>query len=236
MNILHFSKLDSTNTYLKKNCDILNDSTVVYVAEQTNGHGRYNRVWESMNNANLLCSILLKNLKEIKDINSLSLLTGVVIYKLLIRHHIKNVKIKWPNDIYVNDKKICGILLESVSMNNQIKAVIIGIGLNLNQRQFMNQKATSYVLELGKTIQIPNIINEMLDIFNKELNDYKKQRSNYIQIINNNNYLFNKKGTISINDQSQIAIISDVNLDNSLNVIINNKKQKLKFGEIVLLN
>lgn len=234
MKLLYFSHIDSTNKYLRENYNSLNNFTIVYAGEQTQGHGRYNRVWESENNANLLCSILLKDLKNIDNINSLSLLTGAVIYKLLKKHKINNVKIKWPNDIYVNDKKICGILTESIFSGDKINAVIIGIGLNLNQKKFLNQNATSYVLETNDTVNIKKMLTQLVKIFHKEMIRYAHHKSNYIRVINANNYLLNKVAKIVIANKTQDAIILDINQDNSLNAIINNKKTKLITGEILI--
>ena len=135
MKKIHFKTINSTNTYLKENYKDLPNFTCVSSAHQSQGHGRYNRSWESNNNENLMFSILIKNKKLIEKFSSISLAIATCILKMLTSYKIKNISIKWPNDVYVNDKKICGILLEGIAN----ECLIIGVGLNVNQTNFSKE-------------------------------------------------------------------------------------------------
>ena len=109
---LHFDEIDSTNNYLKNSYQLLDNFTFVSADYQSKGKGRNDRVWESIKGSNLMFSILIKDPKLIEVSTILSLVTAVEISRLLESYSINNVSIKWPNDVLVNDKKICGILLE----------------------------------------------------------------------------------------------------------------------------
>jgi len=233
MNTIHIDYLDSTNDYLKFKYRFLDDFTVISVDSQINGKGRKDRQWESEHKKNLLCSILLKDRTYIKHIESLSLMTGVVVFNLLNKLKVKNVSIKWPNDIYVNDKKICGILVESVSTGEKIEAAIIGIGLNLNQIKFSESlNATSYALETNKNIKVEKVLNKLLSLFKKELKKVCLDKSKYIEVINEHNYLLDKQGFVTINNAKEKVTIKDINIDNSLNVIFKEKTVAIKSDEV----
>ena len=146
---LHFDEIDSTNHYLMNSYQLLDNFTFVSTDYQSKGKGRNDRVWESIKGLNLMFSILIKDSKLINEFNALSLMSAVEVAQVLESYGIDNVSIKWPNDVLVNDKKICGILLEG----QLPEYVVIGIGLNVNQKEFpdnLRRPATSLVNELNK--------------------------------------------------------------------------------------
>ena len=124
---IHFEEIDSTNNYLKNSYQLLDNFTFVTADYQSKGKGRNDRVWESSKGLNITFSILIKDSKLLEVSTILSLMTAVELAKLLDRYGIDNVSIKWPNDVYVNCKKIAGILLEG----NVPNYVVVGVGLNL---------------------------------------------------------------------------------------------------------
>ena len=157
MKTYHFETIDSTSTYLKNNYNNLDDYTFVSADYQTSGHGRYNRRWYCENKKDLMFSVLVKDKELVSKYSFLSLASATVIYDVLKKLSIKNVSIKWPNDVFVNDKKIAGILLESVSFGNGIEALIIGVGINVNSTSFddnMINTPTSICLELNNEISL----------------------------------------------------------------------------------
>lgn len=138
--IYHFPELESTNLWMKGRAEKLEDLAVVTADYQTAGRGQRGNGWESATGDNLLMSMLFcpQNLKA-QDQFRISKMISVAIFNVVVGllPAGTNVKIKWPNDIYVNDKKVCGILIEnSISQDGKIQHAIIGIGLNLNQREF----------------------------------------------------------------------------------------------------
>ena len=233
MSVLHFDYLDSTNEYLKVKYRFLDDFTVVYVDEQLKGKGREKREWDSEPKKNLLCSILIKNKNVLSYLDCLSLLTGVVAFKTLKKLKIKELSIKWPNDLYVKDKKIAGILVESVSLSSNIAAAIIGVGINLNQEQFNTGfDATSYKLETNKNVRIDKVLNIFIKLLRKELWKLTKNKSKYISVINENNYLLNKTAFAVINNKKVEVKVLNINPDNTLNIVINGENKSIRSNEI----
>ena len=151
MLIIKKDVISSTNKYIKEHYETLDNYTIVAANYQTNGRGRMTRVWHSTAGENILMSILIKEFNNQSDLNLLSLVTGVAVHKFLSKY-LNNLYIKWPNDVLVDNKKICGILLEG-KMNNNSKMVVIGIGININQTNFddeINLLTTSLKKELKR--------------------------------------------------------------------------------------
>ena len=137
-NLLFFENLPSTNTHtvniLKRNN--LPEGTIVYTNYQSAGRGQTGNRWDSENSKNLLISIVLfPAFLNPADQFNISMAISLGICDFLLRF-IPDCSIKWPNDIYVNNDKIAGILLESSITGNQIEYTIVGIGLNINQEKF----------------------------------------------------------------------------------------------------
>lgn len=128
----------STNTYLSKMSAILPSGTVIYTHNQSAGRGQRGNSWEAEPGKNLTFSQLIKDVavpptKQFYISEGVSL--AIVDY---LRCFTDEVSIKWPNDIYYKDKKICGILIENSLQGNSIKNTIIGVGLNINQTEFVS--------------------------------------------------------------------------------------------------
>jgi BirA family biotin operon repressor/biotin-[acetyl-CoA-carboxylase] ligase len=140
----------STNTYLKEN--EFEDGTVAYTFDQTEGRGRGDRRWVDIKNKNLALSVSLKPSCRINPVWYIAAVSLSAI-DLLKKSGIRCPWIKWPNDIYVEDKKISGILAESTWINGVQEKMIIGIGLNINssreELEVIGRKASSIMIETG---------------------------------------------------------------------------------------
>ena len=139
-NLLFFKSLPSTNTYaasVLKDKE-LSEGTVIYTNHQSSGHGQGGNKWESEDSKNLLISIVLFPSMIIPaEQFLLSMVISLGICDFLDRY-TSSVSIKWPNDIYVNNDKIAGILIENSIMGNLIEHTIAGIGININQAKFLS--------------------------------------------------------------------------------------------------
>ena len=133
-NIISFEELDSTNNYAKNNIAILNDGDVIFAKKQTKGRGRMNRAWTSAS-GNLTFTIVIKDKFLLSKFDSLSLLSSSAIFNVLSKY-TSFASIKWPNDVYIKDKKISGILLEGASTEDGLSYLLIGIGININISSF----------------------------------------------------------------------------------------------------
>ena len=145
--IIWLDSIDSTNDEVKRRISDLDNLSVLSALSQTKGRGQGDHIWISEPGSNLLFSIVLKYSSSADSVQSpllsvqahdqivISQITALSVVDLLAAHEIE-AKIKWPNDIYVGDKKICGILIEHSVRGNWLTSSIIGIGLNVNQRNF----------------------------------------------------------------------------------------------------
>jgi BirA family biotin operon repressor/biotin-[acetyl-CoA-carboxylase] ligase len=134
--VVHIDETDSTNHWLKAH----GEGTMVVVADfQTAGKGCGSNSWESERGQNLTFSMLIHpEALEAKEQFRITEVVSVALCNTLERYIYKEVDIKWPNDIYVGDQKICVILIENRLQGSVIKDSIIGIGLNVNQQAFLS--------------------------------------------------------------------------------------------------
>lgn len=232
MKYIHFESIDSTNTYLKQNYKNLENFTFVSASNQTQGKGRNKRTWEGNEN-NLLFSLLIKDPKYFDYINSISIISAYSIIQVLEEYKINNLSIKWPNDIFVENKKICGILLEATTQNN-IECVIVGVGINVNQTEFNFEaihEPTSLKNILGKNIDIDElknkIYNTLIDNLNKLINGY-----DFYEDINKYDYLKNSEAYALIHNQKKLVKVRGINYDYSLSVIDGETELNINSGEI----
>ena len=134
--VVHIDETDSTNHWLKDH----GEGTMVVATEyQTAGKGCGSNSWESERGKNLTFSMLIHpNRITAREQFHITEVVSVALCKTLQPHIYNKVEIKWPNDIYVGDRKICGILIENRLQGPEIRDSIIGIGLNVNQRAFLS--------------------------------------------------------------------------------------------------
>lgn len=186
-NRLHFGSVNSTNDYLKEH-HYLPSGTVVTADYQTAGRGTKTNVWESARFQNVLMSVILKPDSLVSDIVKLVKVTSVAIHETLKNFGV-NSKIKWPNDIMVNNKKIAGILVESSVTKNKVDYVILGMGVNVNQVYFrhLTDVATSIKKEL-KEIQKEHVQEFLIEQLNKFYLEFLKGDRGYLEIYNRVKY------------------------------------------------
>ena len=179
--IYHLDCVDSTNNFAAKliNDHICQNGSVILADEQTAGKGQMGNTWESTHSYNLLCSIVWKpdNL-SVSEQSKISWMVCLALHKLLLRFGIDST-IKWPNDVYVGTQKIAGILIENQLEGKQISWVIAGIGLNVNQCQFESPNATSINLQLGRSIQVKTVLNELIAILNGYIQQWDRTESTF---------------------------------------------------------
>ena len=147
MKIIKLNAIDSTNDFLKNMSrnEVVENFTTVVTQSQTKGKGQMGSTWDSEIGKNLIMSILIKDLlNDIDEIFHLNVAISLAVIQVLEELNIPKISIKWPNDIMSDNKKIAGILIEnSFKSDNKIES-IVGIGLNVNQKEFSNlPKASS---------------------------------------------------------------------------------------------
>ena len=160
MRIIRFDTLPSTNTYAKENIDNLGHFDIILAGTQTAGRGRLGRSWHS-GEGGLYFSLILKPQKAQPALTQAMALSVCTV----LRAYGAQVYLKWPNDVLADGKKICGILSEAVFQNNFLKGIIIGVGINISQRQILSDKPAATIKQSGIDIEKQKLLGEVLDLF-----------------------------------------------------------------------
>ena len=165
-NIINIDQTISTNDYASKllKTKKAKEGTVIFANFQTKGKGQREANWESESGKNILTSMIISPRMLIRNQFIITIFISLALYDLLHKYFEKRVKIKWPNDILIADKKIAGILIQNIVRRDIVKDAIVGIGLNVNQTQITDYstKATSFALELEQKVALPLLQNELL--------------------------------------------------------------------------
>lgn len=168
--LLRFDSLPSTNSEAARRAgEGAAEGLCVIAAEQTAGRGRLQREWVSPKGAGLYLSILFRPQFEKNIWPLLTLMAAVAVHDALLEACSLVTDIKWPNDILANDKKLCGILAETVETPSG-RAVVVGIGINLTKNVFPKQlepAATSVEAETGKPQELERILQALIDALGK---------------------------------------------------------------------
>ena len=230
--LLHFKEIDSTNSYLKNTYRLLNNFTFVSADYQTSGKGREDRVWQSESGENIMFSFLVKNEELMKQSSILSILTAVEIAKEIEMFDITGVSIKWPNDVLINDNKVCGILLEG-----QVpEYLVVGVGLNVNQKVFpdgLRRPATSMALELNNKVNIEEMKDRLFKII---VNHFSNLKTNdYLDYFREHNYLQNKRVRVLINNEPFIGEVVGIDDSFCLQILSRDMLLHIDSGEIEIL-
>ena len=167
---VHFAReTDSTNLWIKRLAkEGASEGTLALAEFQSAGRGRLGRSWEVPEGTSVMMSILLRPKFEPQYAPTLTLVMGMAVAKA-VKNLGFDVSIKWPNDVVVSHKKICGILTEMGVRDGKIDYAVIGVGINVNIKEFpeeMADKATSLYLESGKEFdrsQIPGLVMEAFE-------------------------------------------------------------------------
>lgn len=170
-NITKIESTDSTNEFLKNLLtkeDCLEGTTII-TSEQTNGKGQQGNSWESEKEKNLTFSFILKPKLQAHQMFMVSKVVSLAMVDLL--NNLKtNFNIKWPNDIYFENKKIAGILIENQLLGSSLKHSLIGIGLNVNQNKFISNAPNP--VSLLQILKKEQDLNTLLQNYFSMLNDW----------------------------------------------------------------
>ena len=244
MDYLYLDEIDSTNKFAKEWINDISDMTVVYTFKQTAGRGRLQRKWSYMGEDNIYASIVLKPSSEYKEVYSnLTQLLCVVLAEVFEEYGIEP-KIKWPNDIRVDGKKISGILAEAVGVNDKekgylLQGLILGFGVNLNTKieilSKIDQPATSLNIETGKFINKEIFLKKVTEKFCLYYNKFIEEgflliREDYLRRAE----FLNKEVAVKVFDKTYTGIAEDVTPNGALKLKDkNNKEHILLIGDIL---
>ena len=240
--IYSFDAIDSTNTYAKT-LSFLDSphGSMIIAEEQTAGRGRLQRNWISARGENLLFSIVLRPEFNSSKISLLPFAAALAVCDAIESETMLSPSCKWPNDVLVNGKKVCGMLLESTTFSGGegIDRVIAGIGVNVNQTVFpeeLVQKATSLRMESGKEIDRISLLKKIMTEFElryQQLGSFPSGK--LLQEWKMKALLFGKKITVLESEFSYTATAIDVNEDGSLLILTDDgHKKKIFAGDVSL--
>ena len=173
-----FDTISSTNDYLlRKEKNKNKDIKICIAEEQTKGRGRRGKSWISPKFKNIYFSLNSYLKKE--DLSGLSIAVALSVSKVLTKINVMSM-IKWPNDLLVGNKKICGILIETAKVGELTK-VVIGIGINVNMEysELIDQEWTSIKLEKKQSVDRNSIITEMINQLCITLNKFEQEEFDY---------------------------------------------------------
>lgn len=232
--IIPFQSIDSTNSYLKENFKSLAEGDVCFSLHQTGGKGRRGRVWQDEGKDLLFSILFLEGLNE-KLALALPLLSGAAVAQTLVGLGF-DPKIKWPNDVLLNDKKCCGILVEGVS-ETSIDAIISGIGINLNEDSFPEDiayKATSLHIQSGLTYDPKEVLSLFLKEFDELYEDYKRGGKRYLALIRERFYLLGKEVYLNYHNENLSGSVEGIDDEGSLLLNDGKRVHHLISGEVSL--
>lgn len=232
--ILSFDEIDSTNSYLKRVYSHLKDFTVVTSRHQTAGRGRRGRAWLDQGES-LAFSLLIKETVREKDASLIPLLTGVSLSDALLDLGVCN-SIKWPNDVLIGDKKVAGILLESVYEDRR-EALVVGVGVNVLQSSFpdeLKDKAVSLYQATGKKLDMKSVLNLFLRHFDICYGMFSKGDDSYLDKVRERSYLTGKDLYLDYYGENRHVQAVDVASDGGLLVKEKGRMYEIYSGEATL--
>ena len=236
--ILYFKKIDSTNTYCKKLVkDGAFEGTVVVSDVQEEGRGRKNRQWSSPEGG-LWFSVILKPEIPPQNAMAITMAVSVSIVESIKKITGLNPIIKWPNDILLNGKKICGILTELDAEMDKINYATVGVGINVNNEVDTNLKqiATSLENEMGTLVSRVDLLKNILTCFD---DNYKYVKSNNYTRIRELWFLYaniiGKKVKVTREKDVVFGTVSDVDEIGCLILNTNTGFERIVAGDVTFL-
>ena len=230
LNITIFDELDSTNNYLKKiGSQGEKENQLVIALSQTGGRGRMGRTFYSPNGTGIYFSLLLHPKLYAEKSLFLTVMAAVSVAETVMKYNINDVKIKWVNDIYIDGKKVCGILTEgAVNCNKMLDYAVVGIGINViaPENGFPEDiKDIATAIFPGNSEEnikekiVADVINRFFSMYNGDDKDYIKRYREY-------SYLIGKEINIIQGDSTRPATVIDITGD--CHLIVKNENGEIE--------
>lgn len=212
-NIIYIDKAESSNTLALEltSKEHVPEFSIIWIGHQTQGRGQSNRKWLSHRYKNITMSAVIYPLfLNVEQWFYLSKVSALATHKL-ISSFCNNVFIKWPNDIYVNHKKISGILIENRIQQQHIKTSVVGVGINVNQQRFPKNvpNPTSIFIETQREYDLKSLIIQWQQYFIKYYQWLKKRKFNEIDA-HYHQHLYMKNETIQLKIKNEGVLIGKI--------------------------
>lgn len=235
-----FKSLDSTNNEAKKMAvNKAPSGSLILSEEQTAGRGRRGKDFFSPANSGIYMSLILRPQLSVEDITLVTTGASVAVSRAIEKLFNLTPKIKWINDIYIDDKKVCGILTEGVTdfESGNIEAIILGIGINFNTMNFpeeLKKKAGSLILEKISKISRNTLISQIVIEIFKVLDEIPKRE--YLQEYKERSWILGNKIEVLGANETYKAKALDINEKGELIIALENGEIKtLLSGEVSII-
>jgi BirA family biotin operon repressor/biotin-[acetyl-CoA-carboxylase] ligase len=210
------------------------EGTLVATAHQTAGRGQRGNRWLAEPGQNITCSVLLKPVwLSISQQFFLNMAVASAIHDT-IRYFVNdNVAVKWPNDIMLNQRKVCGVLIENHISGSKFSYSIVGIGLNVNQKAFEYTTATSIALETGRTFNVEEVLGKLLEHLENRYLQLKESKFDLISDeYHQNMYWRDEQHLFQKGDIPFKGIIRGVNASGQLVIQVDNVTESFGLKEV----
>lgn len=227
--VIYEKEMDSTNTQAKKLGEEGAEEGLLLVTDiQTAGKGRRGRSWISPE-GNCYVSILLRPEIDASKVSVITLIAALSVAKAVRGTAGLETWIKWPNDVITGGKKLCGILTEGSVSAEALKYMVVGIGINANQKEFeegIESMATSIYLETEETVNRSRLIAELLNAFEEYYEIFLKTQDLTLLQDEYNSMLINRGKEVKIIEQDSESIFTAVGIDQDGGLIVKNEAGK----------
>ena len=236
-NIIYKEEIDSTNIEIKRQAKAGAPEGTLAIAEcQTQGQGRRGRAWISPKGTGIWMSFLLRPEIQPEKAASLTLVAALAVSRAIEKETGLKAQIKWPNDLVINGKKICGILTEMSAEKDSIHYVVVGIGLNVNMENFPEELpfATSLLIEGGRVYQKEPLIKAILREFESCYTDFLETENLEKLLADYNKRLVNLDNQVQIikDKEALLGTARGVNAQGELLVETKEGIKKILSGEV----
>lgn len=238
-NLIFLDTIGSTNDYAKSVAhEDESDKTVIISDEQTLGKGRLGRTWESEKGTGIWMSIILKPSIEPAEAPKITQIAAAAMTLAIEEVTKEEVKIKWPNDLILSKRKVCGILTEMSAELGGINYVVVGIGVNVNQSYFADEikdKATSIKQVVGELVSRKEIVVSFLEIFERLYDDFIETESleRTIDVCKSHSVLLGKEVRVITKSLTRKVKVIDISSEGQL--VIENENGEIEnvfYGEV----
>ena len=235
--IIFLDEVTSTNIYAANLCKASGEIPFAVVADfQTEGSGRMGRKFHSPKG----CGIYMTYILDTENVETLNLITssaGLSVAEVLEKECGVETEIKWPNDILLGDKKVCGILTKLITENNKIKFALVGAGVNVSNEESdfpdeIKDIATSLKLETGKAFDRKKLAKKIVNNLNEIFIDKKYTEKEIVEKLKKRSKLLGKK--VFVKSENREFFATDLSPDGGLVVLDGAEEKVIHSGEVEL--
>jgi BirA family biotin operon repressor/biotin-[acetyl-CoA-carboxylase] ligase len=239
-NLIYLPSCHSTNDVATEKIqnEPIFDGTLVITSDQTAGRGQRGNNWEALPGQNITMSVILKpDFLNATSQFSLNIAVSLGVYEFLSKYAVDGLSIKWPNDVYVGNRKMGGILIENTLSGSRVVYSVVGIGLNINQLNFNNDKAISLRLATQQDeFDLESLVEELCICLEKYYLQLKNghtasQKKQYLQIL----YRYEETHEFSKNGSRFLGKIVDIANSGQLMLEVDGEVQYFDFKEVAFV-